>query len=261
MGAGRTVVVSGGGTGIGRAVAEWMADAGDDVVIIGRRAEQLKRTAAEVADRCGADRVRPVVADLSEPDDVRRATAEITAAGDEIDVLVNNAGGNAVAKPSGDLDGIRRDWLANVTANVLPTVLLTHALLPSIRRGSGRIVAISSVAALRGPASYGGSKAALQPWATELSAKLAPEGVTVNLVAPGYTEGTEFYGDRMSEEFHAGRARQSPMNRGGTVREMAAAVAYLAGPDAGFLTGQVIHINGGAYPAMPTTTNRPKGTN
>lgn len=248
MPARRLAVVSGGGTGIGRAIAAWLAAAGDDVVIIGRRADVLTRTAAELTDAAGPASVHPLVADLAEPDEVRAAADEITAAGRPVDVLVCNAGGNVVPKPADDLDGMRGDWLANVTANILPTVLLTQALLPSIRRPAGRIVGISSVAAVRGPATYGGAKAALHPWATELSARLAPEGVTVNLVAPGYTEDTEFYGARMSEQFHTGRAAQSPMHRGCTVDEIAAAVAYLAGPYGGFVTGQVIHINGGALP-------------
>ncbi len=250
MEARRLAVVSGGGTGIGRAIAAWLAEGGDDVVIIGRRPAPLARTAAELNDGSSSARVRPIVADLTEPEDVRQTAEDIMLDGRPVDVLVCNAGGNVVPKPSDDLDGMRDDWLANITANVLPTVLLTHALLSSIRRPEGRIVAIGSVASLRGPATYGGAKAALQPWATELSARLAPEGVTVNVVAPGYTEETEFYGERMSAEFHAGRARQSPMNRGCTVEEIAAAVGYLAGPHAGFLTGQVIHINGGAFPRV-----------
>jgi 3-oxoacyl-[acyl-carrier protein] reductase len=242
----RLAVVSGGGTGIGRAVAAALAAEGDDVVVLGRRPEPLTAAAAEINETTGAWRVRPVTADLSSPQSVERAAAAITADGREVDVLVNNAGGNVAPSAATDLAGVRDDWLANVAGNVFPVVLLTQALLPSLRRPGGRLVTVTSIAAFRGPATYGGAKAALHPWSAELAVRLAPEGVTVNVVAPGYVEGTEFYGERMSPEFHAGRAKRAPMGRGGAVDEIAATVAHLAAPSAGFLTGQVIQVNGGA---------------
>jgi 3-oxoacyl-[acyl-carrier protein] reductase len=242
----RLAVVSGGGTGIGRAVAAALAAGGDDVVVLGRRSGPLADTAADLNETAGAARVRPVTADLSEPAQVERAAREITAAGRAVDVLVNNAGGNVAPDAAGDLAGVRDDWLANIGANVFPAVLLTQALLPAMRRPGGRIVTVTSIAAFRGPATYGGAKAALHPWSAELAVRLAPEGITVNVVAPGYVEGTEFYGERMSPGFHAGRARRAPMGRGGGTAEVAATVAHLAGPEAGFLTGQIVQINGGA---------------
>ncbi|WP_026211814.1 SDR family NAD(P)-dependent oxidoreductase [Longispora albida] len=238
---GRLAVVSGGGTGIGRAVAAALAAEGSEVVVVGRRPEPLAAVAA------GLPGVRAVTADLTDPAQVARAAKEI---GGPVDVLVNNAGGNFAPAPPepGDLETLRAQWLANVTGNVLPVVLLTEALLPVLSRPGGRIVTITSVAAFRGPATYGGSKAALHPWSAELAARLAPEGVTVNVVAPGYIPETEFYGERMNAEFHAGRSAQSPSGRGGTPAEVAATVAHLASPLAGFLTGQIIQINGGAIP-------------
>jgi 3-oxoacyl-[acyl-carrier protein] reductase len=245
---GRLAVVSGAATGIGRAVTEALKGEGADVVMVGRRAELL----AAVADELNADprggRALPMTADLSAPGQVERVADEIASLGRPVDVLVNNAGGNRAPYPPETLEEVREGWLANVTGNVLPAVLLTHALLPSLRRPGGRVVTVGSVAAFRGPASYGGSKAALHPWTVELAARLAPEGVTVNMVAPGYIQDTEFYGERMSPGFHEGRSRQAPVGRGGTPREVAATVAHLAGPDAGFITGQIVQINGGAVP-------------
>jgi 3-oxoacyl-[acyl-carrier protein] reductase len=243
---GKFAVVSGGATGIGKAVAEALVAEGAEVVLLGRRAELLAAAAAELNQGAGEQRVRAFTGDLSEPEDVARVADEITAAGRTVDVLVNNAGGNLAPHPSKDLEEIRRDWLANVTGNVLPVVLLTHALLPAMSRPGGRIITVGSVAALRGSGSYGGAKAALHPWSTELALKLAPEEITVNVVAPGYVGGTEFYRERMSDEFHADRSRQAPLGRGGTVEEVAAAVLYLAGPGGGFTTGQVLQVNGGA---------------
>ncbi|MEU1850927.1 SDR family oxidoreductase [Streptomyces sp. NPDC019990] len=239
-------VVSGGATGIGKAVAEALVAEGTEVLLLGRRAGALTSAVGELNERAGARLARALTADLSEPEDVARVAGDIAATGRTVDVLVNNAGGNLAPRPSRDLEEIRRDWLANVTGNVLPVVLLTHALLPVLSRPGGRIITVGSVAALRGSGSYGGAKAALHPWSTELALKLAPEEITVNVVAPGYIGGTEFYRERMSPEFHADRSRQAPLGRGGTVEEVAAAVLYLAGPGGGFTTGQVLQVNGGA---------------
>ncbi|NIL55698.1 SDR family NAD(P)-dependent oxidoreductase [Salinispora arenicola] len=239
-------VVSGGGTGIGLAIA-WSLVREHDVVLIGRRAEMLDRAAATLADQ-GAGTVRPVTADLCDPAAVLRAADEATTGGRQVDVLVNNAGGNFAPKPSDDLTETRDQYLVNLRGNVLPTVLLTKALLPALRRPGARIVTITSIAAFRGNASYGAAKAALHPWSTELAGQLAPDGITVNVVAPGYVGGTEFYRDRMTPEFHRARSRQAPLGRGGTPEDVAGLVAYLTGPDGGFVTGQIIQINGGALP-------------
>lgn len=243
----RLAVVSGGGTGIGRAVTAALAADGADVVIIGRRLGPLVDSADAANKAAGADRVRCLLADLREPADVGRVADEIVAGnGGHVDVLVNNAGGNFAPKPAEDLAGMADDWLVNITGNVFPVVLLTQALLPALRRPGGRIITITSIAAFRGPPTYGGSKAALHSWNAALASQLAGDGITVNAVAPGYVAGTEFYRERMSPEFHAGRARQSPMNRGGSVEEIGATVTYLASELAGYVTGQIIQVNGGA---------------
>nr|WP_230416341.1 SDR family oxidoreductase [Micromonospora tarapacensis] len=236
-------VVSGGGTGIGRAIAAELA-ARHEVVLLGRRAEVLKQAAEELTR--GGGSVRAVAADLCEPDDVRRAADEITDGGRTVDVLVNNAGGNFAPHPADDLATIREQYLRNLGGNVLPVVLLTQALLPALRRPGGRIVTVTSIAAFRGNASYGAAKAALHPWSTELAGQLAAGGITVNVVAPGYVAGTEFFRDRMTPEFHRQRSAQAPVGRGGTVTDIAGLVGYLAGAGAGFVTGQIIQINGGA---------------
>lgn len=248
---GRLVVVSGGGTGIGRAIAHRFASGGDEVVIVGRRAEALAQAAQEIDAAVGRDAVRSIVGDLRDPHQVAAVAAQVTGPGRAVDVVVNNAGGNfAVAQPA-DLVDLRESWQLNLDGNILPSVLLSHALLPAISRQGGTIITISSVAASRGPASYGGAKAALHLWSTHLAGELAEAGITVNVVAPGYVTGTEFYGTRMNPQFHTSRARQAPMGRGAEPAEVADLVWYLATRSARFITGQVIGIDGGALIIRP----------
>jgi 3-oxoacyl-[acyl-carrier protein] reductase len=241
----RQAVVSGGGTGIGRAVAERLAVDGAGVVIVGRRAEVLAGTAKEINDAVDARRVTTATADLTSPDEVQRLADALP---DTVDVVVNNAGGNFGHVGNGDLAGVAAAWEADVRGNVLPAVLLTEALLPRLSRPGGRVVSISSIAALRGPGSYGGAKAALHAWALGLAQELAPEGITVNVVAPGFVPDTEFWAERLTDDLMASRLAQIPMGRPGTPAEVAAAVGHLAAPDAGWTTGQILQVNGGTLP-------------
>ena len=244
-GAPRVAVVSGGGTGIGRAIARALAAEGDEVFVLGRRRAVLDEAARRINDAVGEERVHALCADLRQPEWVAEAARQITNGAGTVDVLVNNAGGNFVAHPQNGLEGVRDDWRTNFEGNVLPAVLLTHALLPQLRRPGGRIVTIGSVAAFRGPATYGGAKAALHPWSAELAVALAPEGITVN-VAPGYVAETEFYGNGTTPGPSEDRWRRAPAGRGADPSEIAALVRYLAGRDAGFVTGQILSADGGA---------------
>jgi 3-oxoacyl-[acyl-carrier protein] reductase len=242
----RVAVVSGGGTGIGRAIAHAFAADGGEVFVLGRRRAMLEDAAAAINGAVGTERVHALCADLCRPESVAEAARQIVNGAGTVDVLVNNAGGNFAVHPQDGLEGVRDDWRTNFEGNVLPAVLLTHALLPRLRRPGGRIVTIGSIAAFRGPATYGGAKAALHPWSAELAVALAPEGISVNVVAPGYVTDTEFYGDRMGPELREDRSRRAPAGRMGEPGEIAALVRYLASPDAGFVTGQILQANGGA---------------
>ncbi|MFE2916265.1 SDR family NAD(P)-dependent oxidoreductase [Kitasatospora indigofera] len=236
----RQIVVTGGGTGIGRAIAGSFAAQGDQVVITGRRKDVLERTAAELGPG-----VTAVAFDATDPGQVEAALDALPA---QVDVLVNNAGGNTdigAPAPTG-LAGLAAAWRANLDANVLSAVLVTAALRPRLAAG-GAVVSVSSIAAHRGGSgSYGAAKAAVEVWNLTLAQDLGKDRITANVVAPGYVEDTEFFGGAMTEQRRAALIAQTSTGRAGTPADIAGTVLFLASPAAGHLTGQTLHVNGGS---------------
>ncbi|MFJ4190900.1 SDR family NAD(P)-dependent oxidoreductase [Kitasatospora sp. NPDC089509] len=251
MSGARLAVVSGGGTGIGRAIAARLAADGCRVVILGRRAGVLEEARAGIERTAGPGSVVPLPGDLTDPAAVETVAARIAGLG-PVDVLVNNAGAVITPPEDGSLAALAASWRRDLDVNLLTAVLLTTALQDVLRRPGGRLVVISSAAAQRGGAgphsagSYAAAKAALHGWAFGLARQLGPDGVTVNVLAPGYVADTEIFGAGWSEEFHARKVADTLVGRAGTPEDVAEAVAYLASPAAGYLTGQVIGLNGGA---------------
>lgn len=234
----RQVVVTGGGTGIGRAIAAAFCDAGDAVTITGRRVDVLERTAKEIG-------ATAVPFDASDPDAVTAALDELP---QQVDVLVNNAGGNTdLDRPDpANLAELAADWQANFSANVLSVVLVTAALGPRFA-DNARIVTIGSIAARFGAGSYGAAKAAIEAWTATAATEFGPRGITANVVAPGLVLGTEFFRGRLDAAGIEQRVDATRNKRAGRVDDVAATVRFLASEGAGHITGQVIHLNGGAY--------------
>ncbi|MCP2250633.1 SDR family NAD(P)-dependent oxidoreductase [Lentzea aerocolonigenes] len=223
----RTAVVTGGGTGIGRAIALEFVKQGLDVTITGRRASVL----AEVPG------VRHVAFDATDPDAVAGALESLPS---KVDVLVNNAGGNV-----GHEDTKTR-WLANYEANVVSAVLVTEALAPRLA-DNGRVITIGSIAGRRGGGSYGAAKAAVEAWTADLAGELGGRGITANVVSPGLIVDTEFFGDSMTGERLEMLIGQTKNGRAGTPEDVAALVGFLGSEAAGHITGQVLAVNGGAH--------------
>ncbi|MCZ7417605.1 SDR family NAD(P)-dependent oxidoreductase [Streptomyces sp. WMMC897] len=246
----RTVVISGGGSGIGLATARCFAAEGDQVVLAGRRGEVLEQAAAQVPGALA------VPADLATAEGARRLARTVAEEFGAVDVLVHSAGGNGrlESEPEGldredPVASAEHDWTLNFRLNTLTAVLLTEALRERLASPGGRVLFLSSIAAYRGSGSgaYAASKAALHPYAFDLARTLGPRGVTVNVVAPGYVESTEFFGEGLPRERHERLVDETFNGRPGTPGDVAETLHWLASHSAGHITGQVIQVNGGAY--------------
>jgi 3-oxoacyl-[acyl-carrier protein] reductase len=237
-----TVVVSGAGTGIGRAAARRLALGGFHITAVGRRREPLEQLAGQLGG-C----VEVIAADVATEAGAMAVAAGVCSAGRRCAGVVAAAGGISPAPAGDDLQAVRRDWQSCFESNVLTAVLLVEALRERIERDGSRVVLLSSVAALRGSGggAYGAMKAALHAWVYDLARQLGPRGGTANAVAPGFVPDTEFWAGRLTAESRRERAAQALVGREGTPEEVASLIAWLLGPDSGWMTGQVLSPNGG----------------
>ncbi|MBW1602497.1 SDR family oxidoreductase [Streptomyces sp. JJ66] len=240
----QTVVVTGGGTGIGRAAALAFAAGGASTVIVtGRRPGRL----AEVAALDSA--IVPVTADVRTDEGTEAVAAAVQAAGGALDVLVHNAGVFRFSPPDTADPGVAREVLET---NVLGPVLLGARLLPLLRSPGASVVVVSSRAGHNpspGSSVYAASKAAAHSLTRTWAAELAPRGIRVNAVAPGFVR-TEAYaanglGPEEVEGLFTHVSGQIPLGRVAEPGEVAAWITALAGPDGSQVTGQIITLDGG----------------
>ncbi|HEY3472498.1 MAG TPA: SDR family oxidoreductase [Amycolatopsis sp.] len=238
---GRTALVTGGTSGIGRATAVALAGLGAHVVLSGRDTARGAEVVARIREAGG--KADFVAADLKDAASARVLAARAREVGGPIDVLVNNAG----IFPTGPTDGFSEaDFDAVYTTNVKVPFFLVAELAPEMAgRGHGAIVNVSTMVATRGMAGmalYGSSKAAVELLTKAWAAEYGPSGVRVNAVSPGptRTEGTAAFGDGLDRLAAAG-----PAGRVASPEEIAATIAFLAAGDASFVHGAVLPVDGG----------------
>jgi NAD(P)-dependent dehydrogenase (short-subunit alcohol dehydrogenase family) len=244
---GQAAVVTGGGQGIGRAIALRLAAAGASIALIDINA-QLGQASCEEIRRHNGHAIG-IEADVSDLPAVQSAIQHVTAEFGRLDVLVNNAG---VEKRAPFLDITPEDWKRQLDVNLSGTFYCSQvAAREMAKRGYGRIVNISSVAGLIGPidlAAYGAAKAGIMGLTRAAALDLADFGITVNAIAPGPVE-TELMLKVWTAEALRERPQHGAIARFGTVDEIARAALFLASPDSGFITGITLSVDGGAVAA------------
>ncbi|WP_019544126.1 SDR family NAD(P)-dependent oxidoreductase [Streptomyces sulphureus] len=238
----RALVVGGYG-GIGALVCRSLAEEGARVAVAGRSKER----AEEVARSLGPGSGSAHTVDVRDPADVRRLVAEVTEEFGGLDLLVNSASALVVA-PATEIG--EEDWRAVVETNLLGAFWLSQAVGRSmVAAGGGRIVHLSSVrgtlGARRGFSAYGASKAGLNLLVQQLAAEWGQHGVRVNAVAPGFVRTDFVSGSAQDEQFMRMLVGRIPLGRTAEAEEIASAVTYLASPEAAFVTGQILHVDGG----------------
>jgi 3-oxoacyl-[acyl-carrier protein] reductase len=242
---GKLALVTGGGRGIGRALAVGFASAGA-VVLVGDKDLHGAEESAGLITATGA-RAHPLRLDVSRVEDVQQAVAFAANLGG-LDILVNNAG---VFPRSAALDLAKSEWDHVLAVNLTGTFLCAQAAarqMVGAGRG-GRIVNITSGAAFRPTANaahYSASKAGIVALTRTLAIELAPHHITVNAVAPGITDTAQpriAYSEADLQDF----ARQTPLGRIAQPGDMVSPVLFLCGDQAGYITGQTLHVNGGLY--------------
>ncbi len=255
---GRTAIITGGGRGIGRAVAHAFAREGARVALCARTSSEVERVAEEVRGEFKADALHGVC-DVSDPADVVKFCRAVSAAfGRPVDILVNNAGiaeSAPLAKTSDEL------WRRHVEINLSGSFyFMRETLPPMVERGWGRVINVASIAAKTGApyiAAYSASKHGLLGLTRSAALEVAAKGVTVNAVCPGYVE-TEMTAravenittktGRSADEALASLRRTSPQNRLVTPEEVAAVALLLASEEGRGITGQAINVDGGSVP-------------
>lgn len=232
---GRRALVTGASGGIGAAIATALHAQGAHVVLAGRRREALDGLAAELGERC--DVVTGDIADAAAAD-------ALVAAAEPVDILINNAG------ITRDMLAIRlkdADWQAVIDTNLSAAFRLARSALKGmLKRRFGRIVSITSIVGVTGnpgQANYAAAKAGLIGMSKALAQEVAARGVTVNCIAPGFidTAMTQGLDERQREALLA----RVPAGRLGAGADIGAAAVYLASAEAGYVTGQTLHVNGG----------------
>jgi 3-oxoacyl-[acyl-carrier protein] reductase len=240
----QVAIVTGGARGIGRAIAEGLAKKGVNLAIADINIDTAIETASDLT-KLGIKAIGMKL-DVSNPEEVKKTFGDVKKEFNRIDILINNAG---ITKDGLMIRMKDEDWDAVMAINLKGVFLCSRqAIRDMSQQRYGRIVNISSVAAFMGnpgQANYSASKAGIMGLTKTAAKEYASRGITVNAVAPGFitTAMTDVLPENVKEEMK----KLIPLGRFGTVEDVANAVVFLASPESGYITGQVIHVNGGMY--------------
>ena len=241
---GRISLITGAAQGIGRAIAQALADAGAVLVLADVNEAKLAETAAEFT--AAGSQATPFTVNVSSQESIEAGAKAILDKFGKVEILVNNAG---ITRDNLMLRMKRADWDSVLNINLTGAFLLTQALLSAMLKNRwGRIVNIASVVGRAGQAgqvNYAASKAGLIGFTRSLAREVASRGITVNAVAPGYIE-TPMTAV-LNEQQNAAMMTQIPLGRRGTPKDVAQAVKFLASDAASYITGHVLDVNGGMF--------------
>ena len=240
----RVAIVTGASRGIGFAIAEKLAKAGYSLTVCATR-EATVNASADKLKALGAE-VLAMVVNVTDGDAVKAMVQDTVKHFGRLDVLVNNAG---IAKDGLAMRMKADDWQAVIDTNLTPVFHASQAALkPMMKARVGRIINISSVVASMGNAgqlNYCASKGGVDAMTRSLAHEVGSRGITVNAIAPGFIA-TDMTGD-MTEDAKKSLATRIPLGRLGSPEDIAAMALFLASDDAAYITGQVMHVNGGMY--------------
>ncbi|WP_376872478.1 3-oxoacyl-ACP reductase FabG [Albirhodobacter sp. R86504] len=236
---GKNALVTGASGGIGGEIAKALHAAGATVVLSGTREAPLQAFASELGERAHV-----VTANLSEPESVEALPKAAIAAMGSLDILVNNAG---ITRDNLFMRMSDEEWASVIDVNLTSSMRLMRGVLRGMMKARwGRIINITSIVGTTGnpgQGNYAAAKAGLVGMSKSLAYEVASRGITVNCVAPGFI--ATAMTDKLNDEQKGKILTQIPAGRMGTPEEIAAAVLYLASPEAGYVTGATLHVNGG----------------
>lgn len=242
---GQTAIITGSSRGIGRTTAEEFAKRGVNIIIVDINGGNAEIVAEEIKSRYGVETLG-IKADISKSDDVKRLFDEAVKKFSKIEILVNNAG---ITRDNLLIRMKDEEWDAVLNINLKGAFLCSREAVKIMSKIKyGRIINLASVVAFMGnpgQVNYSASKAGLVALTRTIAKEYASRGITVNAVAPGFiqTAMTAQLPEKVKEEM----LRMIPLERFGTTEDVANAIIFLALPESGYITGQVIHVNGGMY--------------
>jgi len=245
---GQIALVTGGSQGIGRATAIVLAQCGADVAVMARSLDKCEAVAEEIRSLQdgGGRRALAVKGDLGSAEEIKAAVEKVSSELGPINILVNNA---AITRDGLMLRMKREDWNDVINTNLTGVFLMTQAVLPMMTKARrGRIINLTSVVAQSGnvgQVNYISAKSGIIGFTKAVAREYASRNITVNAVAPGFIETPMTAA--LNEAARSAMLEQIPLKRPGTDLDVAHAVAFLASDEAGYITGQVMNVNGGMY--------------